>query len=475
MKRGLKIEKIKQSQLTAIDFMRNLVRLAIYTLLVVETLGMVNKTSLGIHGCVLYHAQHKSAGATMMNTLRGGAVESYAPKDPVKIFRVYQQPYDLGDWRARCHGNSTSCGAQCKMCEYSWTFLENSNFLWDAWRLAIPADRENKRGVIPPPSQMMDSSRDLLERNRHRRPLKTAHLSPLPKYWRPDQCLVVTMFREPISRLVSALHYCRGSEKGTGPRSNLRDPLCGTVTNEWINQATPVEFSALWGNFLMRDLLAHPFARVTIGSKNETFRFWGSIANQSTATGNVRSLRVWESWKVALQGGDEISTPAGKLNLQEVMETVMPLLQVPFVVEQWSSSCAILDCVAPLRGGSWAQLTAANIERHGSGKWHSEQLAALVAAKSSEDILRNVAADILIYKAACAKMKKLHDELSRHTVNRSIHCIPEIGTQLPNRGLRFNGGSGLLAVVEERIYRSDLHGTNSHSTITSDDLFQLGN
>lgn len=42
---------------------------------------------------------------------------------------------------------------------------------------------------------------------------------------------------------------------------------------------------------------------------------------------------------------------------------------VPVVLDRWGESLAVLDCAAPLPGGTWAAAAAKHTEQHGSSHW----------------------------------------------------------------------------------------------------------
>ena len=56
---------------------------------------------------------------------------------------------------------------------------------------------------------------------------------------------------------------------------------------------------------------------------------------------------------------------------------------------------ALLDCVAPLRQGTWAGLSALKREDHGSSRWAPQKRVADAAARADLQLGRDLAADLV--------------------------------------------------------------------------------
>ena len=250
------------------------------------------------------------------------------------------------------------------------------------------------------------------------------------------------------------------------------DSLCGSTdcdvrsdkrrfllcANNWFRAIPVRDFAKRWGNHLLRDLLLHP-------SLSRRVSMVASFENKARSTGHIElaaimedslpsSLNVslhtdqvsrnldtrrrylrqrgrtgskfsvfpsktlkmgWERWRDQLGNGSIPSTESGAANLRLILKKMIPSL-VPFVVERWSDSCAVLDQVAPLQGGSWAVLTAANAERHGSGSYAVDQAATLDEARQDPVIIRAVAGDAQIYRASVERLRKLHSKFDKKPV-----------------------------------------------------------
>ena len=216
-------------------------------------------------------------------------------------------------------------------------------------------------------------------------PILAAHL---PQALGHSHCTWVTMFREPISRLVSAYAYCKHS-KGF-------DALCGATVVD-ARRSSLEKFAAHWGNALFRELLMFNWpvntscgvlcqARAT---KAET------VARAMRATFSP----VWLIQKVALNGTDNPQQRSDP-TLNRVISAVasLELFDVVGVVEQFSLSMKAFDCLVPLaRNRSWQREASTHHSSHHSESYANESRRLLHQARTSLAIQRYLQADINIY------------------------------------------------------------------------------
>jgi hypothetical protein len=221
--------------------------------------------------------------------------------------------------------------------------------------------------------------------------------------WSRDNCMWLTMFRDPVARLVSALFFCR--------RFSF-DPLCGDKSGQWFKETTVAEMAQYWGPYLMREMLLHPRLTPMIGSR--TRNQWRD--NQ----------RVWQRWRDELRGGDNMETLAGKQNLQSVLAALPELFDVFGVIEEFDLSMSLFDCVVPLHDSSWKTATSNNRESEGSSEFKNEEDAALEYARKDPTVLKALSADIAIYDRAL----KLFREHAEHVRNQTAACAPSSRSSL---------------------------------------------
>merc|ERR1719454_2368469 len=171
------------------------------------------------------------------------------------------------------------------------------------------------------------------------------------------------MSREPVSRLISALFYCRNEWS--------KDPLCGYLRID-AKTATIRDWANHWGNFLFRELMQNPQLREAAASR--------ASYNASKNVCSDKGLDPWLQFKEQLNGGDDPRTEDGHLNLQAVKEALrgeggwQPLYDVYGVVEMWNETMALLDESFPLAGDSWVLSGDRRITDHGSSDYKQEEL-----------------------------------------------------------------------------------------------------
>ena len=232
-----------------------------------------------------------------------------------------------------------------------------------------------------------------------------------------SRCTWISGFREPISRLVSAYHYCRIPPTGASPHS---DPLCGSEFLDARN-ATIQQWAAHWGNYLLRDLLLYPsLGRAALP---DPLPSWPSEPPFPTA---LQNGGLWYRIKQVLGDGGEAHTPSGKQNVRNAINALRDgaLYDVFIVLERKAESSHLLDLVLPLTGGStW------RTRLEGSGITHrvtassvtSERDATLAVAQQDPEVRRHLAADLQIYHEG---VLPTFDKLLQHWARRKNGHLP---------------------------------------------------
>lgn len=194
-------------------------------------------------------------------------------------------------------------------------------------------------------------------------------------------CVWATMSREPVSRLISALFYCRHGWDN--------DPLCGK-SRLLAKDATIQSWAKHWGNYLFRELMWHP-ELYSIASSRSDFKD-DTCSDQDP----------WIQFKDQLNGGDDLSTKSGRLNFEAVKDALSyesrkPLYDVWGVVEMWNLTMAAFDERFPFEGLNWFQATVHGKCNHGSDHWKDEEKKALEEARKDPVVLKALEADIYLY------------------------------------------------------------------------------
>lgn len=298
-------------------------------------LRMQHERDPGQKQCIAFQAQHKSAGLTIIKTLR---------KEPLKNFQSISKQYDC----------------------------DERTFNYET-RKCVPASEQ-----APPAEKPYVLSNGW-----------TLSMAKTPMFDH-DHCAWITMFREPVARLVSAYFHCQKEPK---------DPLCGSMHLK-ASTASLHEFADHWGNYLFRELLFYPplFNNALPVSEK-------SCDALCEAHKEVPHDNLWYKWKRALQlnGGESITTPPVAANLANLKkhflgtEGVARMFDAFGVVEQWEKSMAIFDRVAPLEGQSWLDATSKHHWTHGSETTSKEESELIQKAKNDPSILEKIAIDLEVY------------------------------------------------------------------------------
>lgn len=240
--------------------------------------------------------------------------------------------------------------------------------------------------------------------------------------WQRSRCLYFTLFREPVSRLVSYKNYCSHNHFS-------KDPLCGHPGGAWFSAASPLEVAVFWGNYNLQNFLLHP----------DLTPLRGNHTGPKAVVGKTRftSEQFWQRWRRELKGGDDPSTPEGASNLERVLNFLPGGFDFIGIVEEWDTSCEVFDCFLPLEKGTWAGLTVLHKDTHGKSTPATKkaQQETLAAARAEPRVLEALSADISIYNAALALFRANTKDLWR---SGSPACAP--WSRPPGQGASRGGG-----------------------------------
>ena len=232
--------------------------------------------------CVVFHAQHKSAGNTIVQTL-------------LRVPWLHAN-VSADAWRG-CH-----CQWLCDVRFWDWGI----------------------RGCPSAGAVTATTTPRLLTRG------YALSMARHPSWARASGCLWVTIFREPVSRLVSAQFYCRSAPQDPlcGPRrssSSRSRPMSVSVVAAEDPTLSPGSWARHWGNYLLRELLLHPdlaATATTAAERTATLQQEEGVASHRVwegppSSGKARSP-VWWVMRRALRGGDDPRTPEGAANLAAI-------------------------------------------------------------------------------------------------------------------------------------------------------------
>jgi hypothetical protein len=208
--------------------------------------------------------------------------------------------------------------------------------------------------------------------------------------WMRPVCKWITVFRQPVPRLVSAYMYCI--------HSRPRDPLCGFSHFE-VRNSTIRTFAAHWSNFAFRELLLHPSLRQMISSEKIP-----------------KSDIVWWSWK-RLVGHDVeyLANEVGRAAFDALRQMIVEgrMFDVVGLVERFEDTCRLLDkhMPLPLLGQSYLDLAHNLTDSHGSTRWKTKEPMVEKVSHAEQDpiVQAFVSTDLIVYEAAVARFEhQLH-------------------------------------------------------------------
>jgi len=313
--------------------------------------------------CYVYHAQHKSAGVTFM-----AALVSWVS------FRV--------------NGNSSSC-EHCDRCgAFACRTCDNYKGRW-SWE---------DFGCRKATSAALVQQQPRLLTNGFVLPLA------MVEAWRRPTCVWITVFREPLSRLVSAFFFCKHA---------MDDPLC--ARHHVNTRGGRLEgFANHWGSFGFRELLLYPPLRAI--ATNTT----GPPETHNTNFSAARDVDpMWWVWKQIVHAhdrGEDLAHHAGARNFAALATAFPGMYDLVGILERRAETCALLDARLPWlslsasagRGGSngrhWCAELATHTETHSATeKWSAADEAAWVAAalaeaRNSSAIAKALDADVRVYR-----------------------------------------------------------------------------
>lgn len=230
-------------------------------------------------------------------------------------------------------------------------------------------------------------------------------------------CMRVAIFREPYSRLASAITYCQhgltvDEVPAWRPVQHGGDELCGGMRNGSVE-----EWARHFGSWMFRQLALQPSILHMLS------RGRGSVGDAGRASAQrvgedpqLPSVWIRVKQEIAANDYDRVRTHAASAALHRVEKSLMSgsLLDVVGIFEQWDRTMALLDAALPLSGGRrWADAARQHTNRHGSSAWKRRSAARLADARRSAVVARLLEADLRVYAAVVARFRLL---CARHLV-----------------------------------------------------------
>ena len=221
-------------------------------------------------------------------------------------------------------------------------------------------------------------------------------------------CIRVAIFRDPFTRLASAITYCRHAIRAGGVRAweSVQmggDELCGGKRNGSVE-----EWAKHFGSWTYRQLLLQPDMLAML----RTPRSHESLRRDAPTKDSHDAPAVWLKVKRAIADNDydRRRTSIARKALHRLESALLDgsLLHVIGIFEQWKTTMSLFDALLPLAGKRlWARASSEHQESYGSHSWRHDKSMELSTAKQSSAVARLLEADIRLYEAALARFHAL--------------------------------------------------------------------
>ena len=210
-----------------------------------------------------------------------------------------------------------------------------------------------------------------------------------------DKCKFFTVFRHPVSRMVSAYFFCKD-------RSG--DPLCGSPVVD-AKKVDILSWAKHWGNYALRQF------SVDLIPVDEVLHYIDGISSTDGSVYGVRAGNIpgWVLLKYYLQHlgrsssipEDEHEEVALLAMLERVMDNVAQYTAVG-ITEEFNASMSLYDSTLNIPGINWVFGLSAKGTVNKDRKHETEEEKIRNGAFLSSEIKRYLRLDILLYDHALA-------------------------------------------------------------------------
>ncbi|CAM9743380.1 unnamed protein product [Laminaria digitata] len=219
-------------------------------------------------------------------------------------------------------------------------------------------------------------------------------------------CQWFTMFRHPISRMVSAYYYCQRAPK---------DMACASeVVN--ANDVDLVAFAKHWGNFAMRQ-----FA-LSLVSADDVIDFLEMLP---ATVRKVETIPGWYLLKMYLDSDKALAAAVAEYGdipdaaLYEMLQPVQDLLRDKYdavgILEEFETTLSLFEAALAMPGVDWNRQFTSGGKRKRNDRLEEEKRVALAGAWTNSEIKKYLRLDILLYEHAVDvfhRQTKVHDIIS---------------------------------------------------------------
>ena len=211
------------------------------------------------------------------------------------------------------------------------------------------------------------------------------------------RCQWFTMFRHPISRMVSAYYYCRKAHK---------DSACGSEIVD-AREVDLTTFAKHWGNFALRQ-----FA-LGLVPVDDVLEYWRTDAARKTLpprAGPIRFIAPWYLLEKYLDNKylEDQATTSQHVEIPDVVmytmiQPVQDLLRDRYTVgilEEFNTTLSLFDVALDMPGVNWHKQYIGEGAMNVDITYEEEKAAALVEAWTNSEIKQYMRLDLVLYEHA---------------------------------------------------------------------------
>lgn len=209
-----------------------------------------------------------------------------------------------------------------------------------------------------------------------------------------NKCKWFTMFRHPISRMVSAYFYCKRAPKDKACASEVVNP----------NEVDLVAFAKHWGNFATRQFV------LSLVDADAVMEYSRTDAARETLPSSVRRVSKLPGWyllKMYLHADKAAASKYGGIpeaEMYDMLQPVQDLLRDTYdaigILEDFENTLSLFDAALAMPGVDWHKQFTSEGPQKKNDRDKEEKEVALAEAWTSSEIKKYMQLDILLYEHA---------------------------------------------------------------------------
>lgn len=195
-----------------------------------------------------------------------------------------------------------------------------------------------------------------------------------------EMCQKFTIFRNPVSRMISAYYYCK--VRGT-------DSLCATEVMN-ARDVDLLTFAKHWGNFAMRQFLI----------KNVSY---DDVLRYSNSNGIQYNAKSWYKFKKYMESTQISGSEIYEMAMYDMIQPVQDMIREKYVVgivEDFNTTMSLFDKELQMPVLNWSKEYENQGLVNSNTKFDDEKNIALMDSYTSSEIKKYMQVDIILYEQA---------------------------------------------------------------------------